>query len=257
MHQPRPGGPGRCRAASSRSARPPSPEGRISRSPPQPPTACCSACSTAAGTETRMPMLDFDAGVWHAFVPGVGPGQAYGYRATGPYDPARGIRCNPAKLLLDPYARALRGTVTPGPDLLGYADPGSDEPSTADSACQRAAQPGHQRGIRLDGRGPAGLPLPGHDHLRDARQGLHHAPPRDTGGAARDLRRAGPRRGPRPSARPRGDQRRTAPGARERARAVPGAARPDQLLGLQHDRLLRAAPGLLGRGAGRAARAAR
>jgi glycogen operon protein len=62
----------------------------------------------AAGTETRMPMLDYDAGVWHAFVPGAGPGQAYGYRATGPYDPARGIRCNPAKLLLDPYARAAR-----------------------------------------------------------------------------------------------------------------------------------------------------
>jgi isoamylase len=66
-----------------------------------------------AGTETQIPIRDYDAGVWHAFVPGVTAGQAYGYRATGPYAPARGVRCNPAKLLLDPYARALSGTRTP------------------------------------------------------------------------------------------------------------------------------------------------
>ena len=88
----------------------------------------------AAGAETRIPMRDYDAGVWHAFVPGVGAGQAYGYRATGPYDPAHGVRCNPAKLLLDPYARALHGTVREGPDTLGYAAGNPDVPSTADSS---------------------------------------------------------------------------------------------------------------------------
>ena len=87
-----------------------------------------------AGRETRLPLPDYDAGVWHGFVPGVGPGQAYGYRVTGPYDPARGLRCNPAKLLLDPYARAISGEVTFGPEVLGYAvdDPGA--PSALDSA---------------------------------------------------------------------------------------------------------------------------
>jgi len=67
-------------------------------------------------------------------VPGVGPGQAYGYRVTGPYDPGRGLWCNPAKLLLDPYARAVSGEVGFGPEVLGYAmgDPGT--PSTLDSA---------------------------------------------------------------------------------------------------------------------------
>ena len=75
----------------------------------------------AAGTETRIPLADYDAGVWHAFVPGIGPGQAYGYRATGPYQPSAGIRCNKAKLLLDPYARAVSGTVRDGPAVLGYA----------------------------------------------------------------------------------------------------------------------------------------
>ena len=87
-----------------------------------------------AGAETRIPIQDRDAGVWHVFVPGVGAGQAYGYRATGPYDPAHGIRCNPAKLLLDPYARAFTGDVTFGPEVLGFSASNPDAPSDADSA---------------------------------------------------------------------------------------------------------------------------
>jgi len=71
-------------------------------------------------------------------VPGIEVGQRYGYRITGPYDPARGLRCNPAKLLLDPYAKALAGTVTPGPEIQGYAAPDSDAPSAADSAAKFA-----------------------------------------------------------------------------------------------------------------------
>ncbi|MGO9293382.1 MAG: glycogen debranching protein GlgX [Streptosporangiaceae bacterium] len=88
----------------------------------------------AAGGETQIPMRSYDAGTWHVFVPGIGAGQAYGYRATGPYDPARGVRCNPAKLLIDPYARALHGSVVPGPEVLGFATGNPDAPSTADSA---------------------------------------------------------------------------------------------------------------------------
>jgi isoamylase len=87
-----------------------------------------------AGAESQIPLPDYDAGVWHGFVPGVGPGQAYGYRVAGPYDPARGLRCNPAKLLLDPYARAVSGEVTFGPEVLGYAEGNPDAPSTLDSA---------------------------------------------------------------------------------------------------------------------------
>ena len=86
------------------------------------------------GAETQIPLRDYDAGVWHAFIPGIGTGQAYGYRATGPYDPARGVRCNPAKLLLDPYAHAFSGSVTFGPEVLGYAEGDPDAPSAADSA---------------------------------------------------------------------------------------------------------------------------
>ena len=54
------------------------------------------------GTEIQVPLPDYDAGIWHGFVPGIIPGQAYGYRVKGPFDPSRGLRCNPNKLLLDP-----------------------------------------------------------------------------------------------------------------------------------------------------------
>ena len=87
-----------------------------------------------AGAETQIPVRDNDADVWHVFVPGVGPGQAYGYRVAGPWDPARGLRCNPAKLLLDPYAKAISGSVTFGPEVLGQDETDPAKPSALDSA---------------------------------------------------------------------------------------------------------------------------
>ncbi len=88
----------------------------------------------SSGAETQIPLKEVDAGVWHAFVPGVGPGQAYGYRATGPYDPGRGIRCHPAKLLTDPYALAITGRARYGPEVLGYSLDDPEQPSQLDSA---------------------------------------------------------------------------------------------------------------------------
>jgi isoamylase len=86
------------------------------------------------GTETRFELEDYDAGTWSGFVPDVKPGQAYGFRMTGPFDPARGLRCNPNKLLLDPYARAIVGGATYGPALLGHDADNPALPSQADSA---------------------------------------------------------------------------------------------------------------------------
>ena len=63
------------------------------------------------GGEQRLPLEEIDAFVWHAFLPAVVPGQRYGYRVHGPWAPDRGQRCNPAKLLLDPYAKAIEGGV--------------------------------------------------------------------------------------------------------------------------------------------------
>jgi isoamylase len=86
------------------------------------------------GSEKHVPLPAFDEGVWHGFVQGVGVGQRYGYRVIGPYDPARGLRCNPAKLLLDPYAKATDGKLVWGDRLLGYSPADSDKRSDLDSA---------------------------------------------------------------------------------------------------------------------------
>ncbi len=88
----------------------------------------------ASGAEEQVPLLEYDAGVWHGFVPGVSTGQAYGYRVSGPSEPSRGLRCNPAKLLLDPYARSTWGEVHHGHELLGHSVANPDEASALDSA---------------------------------------------------------------------------------------------------------------------------
>src|SRR5262249_30255443 len=86
------------------------------------------------GAETQVPIRDNDADVWHAFVPGIGAGQAYGYRVSGPWNPARGERRNRAKLLPDPYAKAASGTATFGPEVLGQDETDPARPSTLDSS---------------------------------------------------------------------------------------------------------------------------
>ena len=72
------------------------------------------------GNETRVEVTQTTAHVWHTYLPDVQPGQRYGYRVHGPYDPANGHRCNPAKLLLDPYAKAIDGEVSADPSLYSY-----------------------------------------------------------------------------------------------------------------------------------------
>jgi glycogen operon protein len=74
-----------------------------------------------AGKEQRIQLPEMDAHVWHAFLPGIQPGQRYGFRVHGPYDPSQGQRCNPNKLLLDPYAKAIDGSITWHPSVFGYS----------------------------------------------------------------------------------------------------------------------------------------
>jgi isoamylase len=68
----------------------------------------------------RIPLREQTDMVWHVCVPGLAPGQLYGYRIKGPYDPANGHRFNPAKLLLDPYSKALSGDIKWDESLHGY-----------------------------------------------------------------------------------------------------------------------------------------
>ncbi|MEO6998758.1 MAG: glycogen debranching protein GlgX, partial [Terracoccus sp.] len=72
------------------------------------------------GVETRLDLPETDAFVWHGYVPYVQPGQRYGFRVHGPYDPENGHRCNPTKLLLDPYAKAIEGQPDHDQSLFSY-----------------------------------------------------------------------------------------------------------------------------------------
>ncbi|MGB4777913.1 glycogen debranching protein GlgX [Microbacterium sp.] len=86
------------------------------------------------GKESRVELVDVDAHVWHAYLPTVHPGQRYGYRVYGRHDPANGLRFNPRKLLLDPYAKAVEGQVKWGQSVFGYNFGDPDSRNDADSA---------------------------------------------------------------------------------------------------------------------------
>ncbi|MEO9238544.1 MAG: glycogen debranching protein GlgX, partial [Jatrophihabitantaceae bacterium] len=88
----------------------------------------------ADGAETRVDLPEVDGLVWHAFLPGIEPGQRYGYRVHGPYEPAAGHRCNPNKLLLDPYAKAIDGPFDWDQSLFGYNFGDPDSRNDDDSA---------------------------------------------------------------------------------------------------------------------------
>ena len=89
----------------------------------------------ANGEQTACITLpEVDGFVWHGFIPSIEPGQRYGYRVHGPYDPANGMRCNPNKLLLDPYAKAIDGTFEWDQSLFSYNFGDPDSRNDDDSA---------------------------------------------------------------------------------------------------------------------------
>jgi isoamylase len=95
----------------------------------------------------RARLREVTAHVWHGYVPGIGPGQLYGFRVDGPYEPRHGVRCNPFKLLLDPYARAVAGKVDWSHPVFGYTlgNPAEDlERDERDSAA------GMPKGVVVD-----------------------------------------------------------------------------------------------------------
>ena len=87
-----------------------------------------------AGVETRVPLPERDAFVWHGYLPNIGPGQRYGFRVHGPYDPANGHRCNGSKLLLDPYAKAIDGDIDWAQACFSYTWGDQDSFNDEDSA---------------------------------------------------------------------------------------------------------------------------
>ena len=82
----------------------------------------------------RIPLPEVTAFVWHGYLPNVGPGQRYGFRVHGPWDPGRGLRCNRHKLLLDPYARAVDGQIDWTERCFGYRFSDPNRRNDGDSA---------------------------------------------------------------------------------------------------------------------------
>ena len=92
-------------------------------------------CLFDNGEESRIALTCGTGQVWHAYLPEIVPGQRYGFRVHGPWDPNAGLRCNPHKLLVDPYARSITEGLQWGPALNGYAgDDAMGAMSTEDSA---------------------------------------------------------------------------------------------------------------------------
>jgi isoamylase len=88
----------------------------------------------AEGAESRVTLPEVDGFIWHAYIPSIEPGQRYGYRVHGPHDPAAGLRCNPNKLLLDPYSKAIDGSFEWNQSLFGYDFGDPDSRNDDDSA---------------------------------------------------------------------------------------------------------------------------
>src|SRR3954468_23148415 len=82
------------------------------------------------GHETRHELPEVTSFCWHGYVPALQPGQRYGFRVHGPFEPSQGHRCNPSKLLLDPYAKAIDGQIDGDQSLFSYdfKDPNAVNP---------------------------------------------------------------------------------------------------------------------------------
>ena len=196
------------------------------------------------GTEHRVPLPERDGFVWHGYLPGVVPGQRYGYRVEGPLAPEHGQRCNPHKLLIDPYAKAVDGslgtTYAWDESLFGYHFDDPDEVNHDDSAQHVpkavVVNPYFDWHDDRPPRTPYHETVVYEAHVKGLTH-LHPEIPEEMRGTysavahpatVSHLQRLGHHRD------------RAHAGAPVRARRRAGPAGPAQLLGLQHDRLLRA-----------------
>ncbi len=117
-----------------------------------------------AGDETRLELREVTGYCWHAYLPSVEPGQRYGFRVHGPWDPSNGHRCNPDKLLLDPYAKAIDGRVRWDESVFPYSfDEGHEVRSESDSAAAMPKCVVHQP--HFDWSGDRKLGLPWHETI--------------------------------------------------------------------------------------------
>ncbi len=111
------------------------------------------------GVQRCVPLEEVDAFCWHTYLPGVGAGQRYGYRVHGPWAPEQGHRCNPAKLLLDPYAKAIEGEPDWGQACFGYNFGDEDSRNDDDSAAHVPRSVVHNPFFDWGNNRPPDIPL--------------------------------------------------------------------------------------------------
>ena len=147
-----------------------------------------------AGKQTEcIPLRERTAFVWHGLVLGIKPGQLYGYRVDGPWEPEKGFRFNPNKLLVDPYAEAISGELDWKAPIFPY-DLASGDDSRRDDQDSAAGVPKSvvvDASLRLGQRLPAGDAAVRLRDLRGAREGLLQVQPQRAGETARNLCRSG------------------------------------------------------------------
>ena len=194
----------------------------------------------------RIELPEYTDEIFHGYLPDVGPGTFYGYRVHGPYEPDEGHRFNPNKLLLDPYARAQSGELTWDPAVFGYTIGAEATTSPSTSATARRSCRNASSSIRIStgtaSAGRAAVPWDAHDRLRDAcASGFTKLHPQVAGEAARHL--CGPRHDAQVV-----DYIKSLGVTSVELMPIhtfindrlPAREGPDELLGLQHDRLFRA-----------------
>ena len=104
-------------------------------------TLCLFDEAESGEERVRIPVQEHTDQVWHCYVPGLQPGQLYGYRVHGPYEPEKGLRFNPAKLLLDPYAKSITGSIQWDDTNFGYEIGGPAEDMAKDERDNAANMP--------------------------------------------------------------------------------------------------------------------
>ena len=214
-------------------------------------SSCAFTTPPRGRLETRVPMPERTHQVWHCYLPDARPGLRYGYRVHGPYAPEQGHRFNPNKLLLDPYAKSIRGELKWSNQHFGYRIGSPRGGSVVRPAQQRradAALRGDRSRVQLGRRSAAAHAVGRHRDLRAARERVHARAPGRPGAPARDLRGSREPARDRPLAPARRHGGRAHADPRLRRRPASRRARPHELLGLQHDRVLRARDALRGDG---------
>jgi glycogen operon protein len=191
-----------------------------------------------------VPLPERDAFVWHGYLPNIGPGQRYGFRVHGPYDPANGHRCNGSKLLLDPYAKAVDGNIDWAQACFSYTWGDQDSFNDEDSAPHMSKSVVISPFFDWDNDRHPNTPYNSTVIYEAHVKGLTQTHPASRGDP-RHLRRRGAPGDDRALQADRRHGDRAHAGAPVRARQPPGRPGLQQLLGLQHHRLLRPAQRLL------------